>query len=171
MSNFSTSHRTSPQTQTRTRTHEYPVCIPVRKMFWLPGWEIPKKGYPISPHIIISFHQCVVFSSVLLFLLRAVFISILPNFPSVSYITHSFLRRCVCSYVLTFVKSESLASVQFQYVCVRVCCCFSSYKSQMHTERVSKIHIVSVTYIYSKDDNLLNHTFIVECYQLILKLA
>lgn len=153
MSNFSTSHRTSPQTQTRTRTHEYPVCISVRKMFWLPGWEIPKKGYPISPHIIISFHQCVVFSSVLLFLLRAVFISILPNFPSVSYITHSFLRRCVCSYVLTFVKSESLASVQFQYVCVRVCCCcccccFSSYKSQMHTVRASEQDTHSQRHIY-----------------------
>lgn len=95
MSNFSTSHHIALPHR-REHTHEYPVWISVREMFWLPGWEIlQKKDIPYHPislyHFInVSFRCC---CCCFLFLLRTVFISILPNFPSI--IHHTFISAAV----------------------------------------------------------------------------
>lgn len=147
-----------------------------RKMFWLPGWEIPvkKKDIPYHPISLYHFINVSFFSCFCFYFCWAVFISILPNFPSISCITHTHIHFGGGNgnvYVLTFVKGDSLVSVQYRCMCASLLLFFFFHINHKctHTKREREIYIV--TYIYSKDDNLLNHTFNAECYQLILKLA
>lgn len=86
-------HIALPHSDANAHTHEYPVCEFFGTKNVLIAWvgNPTKKGYPISPHIIISFHQCVVF--VVAVVVVFVFISILPNFPSI--IHHTFISAAM----------------------------------------------------------------------------